>query len=448
MSDIIDDFVLSYAREFDFYQRVAKICAEDCERMLLENGMRGIVTYRAKRADRLKDKLVQRELRRLEGGGTPYVNASEIREDVFDFAGVRLALYFPGDRPRVATLIEKEFVVAETRTFPTGEARDPSKRFDGYHATHHRVFLREDGLQTRRERYVGTLIEIQVASVLMHAWSEVEHDLSYKPLSGPLSEDESAILDELNGMVIAGEIALERLQRAVEKRVSEPEADFTNRYELSAFLYELWEQRRPEGSPEPEMGDVGALFWLLEETHQNRADHVSKLSSGLDTSDGARPVTEQIADVVLSEHDELVEAFRERRASSAVPIALLRRAEPSSEAEATGAFLQRWHVVERFGRLLWEAKGHGVRPRISISYRDVEPLISAQSPTRKRLQRIWGVRNELVHARRSRTGPDPISALHELNEVIASLRSSKDAAIRQAINAAIAGEDAKFASKS
>ena len=53
----------------------------------------------------------------------------------------------------------------------------------------------------------------------MHAWSEVEHDLAYKPFSGELSEDEHAILDEINGLVLAGEIALERLQKAVKRRV-------------------------------------------------------------------------------------------------------------------------------------------------------------------------------------------------------------------------------------
>ena len=42
----------------------------------------------------------------------------------------------------------------------------------------------------------------------MHAWSEVEHDLVYKPLQGTLSDEELAILDELNGLVLAGEIAL------------------------------------------------------------------------------------------------------------------------------------------------------------------------------------------------------------------------------------------------
>lgn len=53
----------------------------------------------------------------------------------------------------------------------------------------------------------------------MHAWSEVEHDLVYKPLNGTLSEEELAILDELNGLVLAGEIALERLQIAGTARI-------------------------------------------------------------------------------------------------------------------------------------------------------------------------------------------------------------------------------------
>src|SRR5205807_113032 len=88
------------------------------------------------------------------------------------------------------------------------------KRFSGYWATHYRVQLRDNQLTDAQQRYTEARIEIQVASVLMHAWSEVDHDLAYKPLQGRLSEDEYAILDELNGLVMVGEITLEQLQRA------------------------------------------------------------------------------------------------------------------------------------------------------------------------------------------------------------------------------------------
>jgi ppGpp synthetase/RelA/SpoT-type nucleotidyltranferase len=52
----------------------------------------------------------------------------------------------------------------------------------------------------------------------MHAWSEVEHDLVYKPLDGDFSPEEYA-LDQLNGLVLAGEMALETLQKAQQARL-------------------------------------------------------------------------------------------------------------------------------------------------------------------------------------------------------------------------------------
>ena len=73
--------------------------------------------------------------------------------------------------------------------------------------------MRDEILNESQRKYGAARIEIQVASLIMHAWSEVEHDLIYKPMQGTLSEEELSILDELNGLVLAGEIALERLQQ-------------------------------------------------------------------------------------------------------------------------------------------------------------------------------------------------------------------------------------------
>src|SRR5262249_30897797 len=128
-------------------------------------------------------------------------------------------------------------LTAPAKEFPAQSSPPTySKRFSGYWATHYRVQLRESSLNDAQKRYAEARIEIQVASVLMHAWAEVEHDLVYKPLQGNLSQDEYAILDELNGLVIAGEIALERLQRAGEARVASTGRLFNNHYELATYL--------------------------------------------------------------------------------------------------------------------------------------------------------------------------------------------------------------------
>jgi len=136
----------------------------------------------------------------------------------------------------VGRLIDELFVVSVTKKFPDGSPPSYEKRFAGYSATHYRIRLRESNLAEAQKRYAEARIEVQIASVLMHAWAEVEHDLVYKPFEGKLSDDEYAILDELNGMVMAGEIALERLQRAGDVRVASRDRPFANHYELAAHL--------------------------------------------------------------------------------------------------------------------------------------------------------------------------------------------------------------------
>ena len=49
----------------------------------------------------------------------------------------------------------------------------------------------------------------------MHAWAEVEHDLVYKPFISGLSKQELAILDQINGLVLAGECAWKTSKRSL-----------------------------------------------------------------------------------------------------------------------------------------------------------------------------------------------------------------------------------------
>ena len=76
----------------------------------------------------------------------------------------------------------------------------------------------------------------------MHAWSEVEHDLVYKPYSGELSKEELSILDEINGLVLAGEIALERLQSAMASR-TEKSSKIDDKYELTNYIFNYFKNK-------------------------------------------------------------------------------------------------------------------------------------------------------------------------------------------------------------
>jgi ppGpp synthetase/RelA/SpoT-type nucleotidyltranferase len=265
----------------------------------------------------LKAKLEQREKGRKEG---PYKTVKEIEADIVDRAGVRIALYFPGDREDVDGIINSSFDVKKTKSFPVHGKPDDSKhpnRFSGYHAKHYRVHLLGANLKDADQRYTAGLIEIQVASVLMHAWSEVNHDLVYKPFSGNLSENEYAMLDQLNGLVLSGEIALENLQKAYKARVSQPpDSDqppkpFSNQFEVAAFLKKEVAERMPHGRPEPAMGRADILFELLRRANLNDPQKLRQIVDEALPPNPRRPIAQDIIDALLCTNPALSSTYEQ-----------------------------------------------------------------------------------------------------------------------------------------
>jgi ppGpp synthetase/RelA/SpoT-type nucleotidyltranferase len=222
---VIDNFIRQYEKEYDFYKQLARLSHDILESEIINRGIKAMVSSRAKRIDRLKEKVENRNKTKN------YKSKSAIEKDIVDLAGIRVALYFPADRKIIDELIHDLFEIVEVKNFPENSHKPKfEKRFSGYWATHYRVKLKKS--DEIDKRFTDTVFEIQVASVLMHAWSEVEHDLVYKPLS----EEELSILDQINGLVLAGEIALERLQKAITERTSKKD-EVTDKYELTNLIH-------------------------------------------------------------------------------------------------------------------------------------------------------------------------------------------------------------------
>ncbi len=250
-SAIIDEFVEQYHQNKQKYEKLQKDAADVLSSALKDSGVLAAVTSRAKDEKSLKEKL---EIRSRDKN---YKTAEDIKNDIVDLVGLRIALYFPGDQKIADTIIRKFFAIDNIKHFPTEQSESElyKRRFSGYSAIHYRVFIKKPPHYT--EIAGGTaMIEIQVASLLMHAWAEVEYDLSRKQKKGSASRDELESLDEINGLVIAAEIALQRLQRQSEQRIIKENKPFVNHYELAAFLFEKF------GS-DILIGDVETLFSLL-----------------------------------------------------------------------------------------------------------------------------------------------------------------------------------------
>lgn len=367
------------------------MAAQVLDSNLQSTGIRAIVTSRAKNAVRLEVKVRQRAEK------SSYVDVDRIYEDIVDLAGVRVALYFPAEREEVGRIIGSLFpLMSDPKIFPEEGQPSYQKRFSGYWATHYRVRLPEALLNESQKRYSEANIEIQVASVLMHAWSEVEHDLVYKPLQGNLSADEYAILDELNGLVLAGEIALERLQRAGEQRISKHDREYTNHYDLASSLLDLAREKLTDNDiQDSSLGRVDLLYQLLRSlnlgTPENLARYIDELHSDLER----RPLAEQVIDQILGEDPARYSDYEKIRSTEVSLKSFKNSANRKiSQSDAIGEFIALWIDYEKILR-------NKVNPRASGTYLSPIGLMQSirQMPQDLQLsaERLRRFRNQLVH---------------------------------------------------
>ena len=293
--DLINQFIENYKKKMNFYETAGRMAARQLESALQAAGIRAIVTSRAKAPGRLKSKVLIRNSRRA----VPYKNMREIYEDIADLCGVRVSLYFPGDRDKADSLINDLFTLLETKQFPE-QSKAPSynKRFSGYWANHYRAHMREESLDRSQKKYTTARIEIQVASVLMHA----------------LSDEELAILDELNGLVLAGEIALERLQNAGNERIRNKNAEFGSQYELASYLYNyLSNNFRPEDI-ELRMGNIELLFKLSSRLKINSVKELEPVLKSVKFEKDRRNISQQIIDQMITGSEKRYHIYQELRA--------------------------------------------------------------------------------------------------------------------------------------
>jgi len=97
---------------------------------------------------------------------------------ITDVAGVRIITYFPETIVAINDLISHEFEVVEQHN--TGKELFEEERF-GYQSVHYLVQLKQARTQLAEyEHFTGSVVEVQVRTILQHAWAEIEHDIQYK----------------------------------------------------------------------------------------------------------------------------------------------------------------------------------------------------------------------------------------------------------------------------
>jgi hypothetical protein len=256
----------------------------------------------------------------------------------------------------------------------------------------------------------------------MHAWSEVEHDLVYKPFEGTLSDEEYAILDELNGLVMAGEIALERLQKAGEARVAGSERAFVNHYDLAAHLLSRPSLAAHAPLADSALGRVDLLFELLKRLDILTPERLKPYIDAVHHDTERRPIAEQIIDRLLAEDESRYRVYEDIRASRPLSTPGEEGVESSTAElhEAIGHLLAEWARLERVLREFSPNDRHLVTtPKMMMKYiTDV-----------REFERIRRLRNGVVHGMEEVDSADLHDAANRLHDIVEAIirRNPQDA---------------------
>lgn len=98
-------------------------------------------------------------------------------QDIEDICGVRIISYYPSDLEKISALIHREFNVIES--IDKVDTLGPDKF--GYRSIHFVVTIKDEWLSTPNYRGLSDIkAEIQVRTILMHAWADIEQKLAYK----------------------------------------------------------------------------------------------------------------------------------------------------------------------------------------------------------------------------------------------------------------------------
>lgn len=163
-----ENILMEYDTKNLLYNSFAFIVKQLLEEMIKsENISYNGATYRLKDRNSLSKKIDKK------------MDKYKCLKDLTDIAGVRIITFYSDDVDKVAELVEKEFEVDRDNSIDKRKALEPD-RF-GYCSVHYVVGMSPERLKLREyQQYDGLKCEIQIRTVLQHAWAEIEHDLGYK----------------------------------------------------------------------------------------------------------------------------------------------------------------------------------------------------------------------------------------------------------------------------
>lgn len=160
-------FIRAYEEQYSVAQAAARVACEAVERTLRDTGaFVHVVSGRAKKPDSLRAKLRKKRYK-------------EPQRRLTDLIGVRVITYYRDAVDPIVARLRGEFEINEKES--VDKRQDLGLHDFGYSSVHLIARLKQGQILTSDHAPLRkNWFEIQIRSILEHAWAEIEHEVVYK----------------------------------------------------------------------------------------------------------------------------------------------------------------------------------------------------------------------------------------------------------------------------
>lgn len=161
----LEKIIQTYFSQYPLYLRLGENIKGAIESLLVEKETEiASVDYRVKKLEQFLKKIDRKKY-------------TDPFEQMTDICGIRIICYLKKDIKIIEKIIEKEFEIVEKNEKLSSL---PLQKF-GYRSNHLVIKIKNDWVKTPNYRGLENLkVELQIRTILMHAWAEIEHKLAYK----------------------------------------------------------------------------------------------------------------------------------------------------------------------------------------------------------------------------------------------------------------------------
>lgn len=134
---------------------------------------------------------------------------------ITDLAGIRVICYVDSDIKRICKVIEDNFDIDKPNSTDKSKLLGTDKV--GYKSVHFVAKLSNQRLTLPEyQKFTDCKFEIQIRTILQHAWAEIEHDRNYK-FSGELPDDVQRRFKLLAGTLELVDIEFDNIAKEIDK---------------------------------------------------------------------------------------------------------------------------------------------------------------------------------------------------------------------------------------